>query len=64
MERLMRLVSALPENCRRAFVLNRLHGMSFPEIARELKVSERSARAYLVRALLYCRARLDEEIQG
>jgi RNA polymerase sigma-70 factor (ECF subfamily) len=61
MERLARLVAALPEHCRRAFVLNRVHGMSFPDIAQELKVSERSARAYVLRALLYCRARLDEE---
>jgi RNA polymerase sigma-70 factor (ECF subfamily) len=63
-ERLARLVAALPEHCRRAFVLNRVHGKSFLEIAEELKVSESSARAYVVRALLYCRARLDEEIQG
>ena len=61
MERLARLVTAMPASCRRAFVLNRVHGMDFPAIAREMNVSERSARAYVVRALLYCRAGLDEE---
>lgn len=60
-ERMGRLVAALPEKCRRAFVLNRVEGMGMPEIAKELGISERSARAYVVRALLYCRARLDEE---
>jgi RNA polymerase sigma-70 factor (ECF subfamily) len=64
MERLARLVAALPWPCRRAFVLSRVHGMDFADIARELNVSERSARAYVTRALLHCRARLDKEIQG
>jgi RNA polymerase sigma-70 factor (ECF subfamily) len=61
-ERVSRLVAALPVNCREAFVLNRVHGMDFAAIARELRVSERSARAYVVRALLYCRARLDQDL--
>jgi RNA polymerase sigma factor (sigma-70 family) len=60
-ERLGRLVAALPAKCRRAFVLNRVHGMSFVAIARELDLSERTVRAYVVRALLYCRAGLDKE---
>jgi RNA polymerase sigma factor (sigma-70 family) len=61
-ERLSRLVAAMPASCRRAFVLSRIHGLSTPAIARKMNVSERSARAYVVRALLYCRAGLDEEL--
>jgi RNA polymerase sigma factor (sigma-70 family) len=61
-ERLGRLVAAMPASCRRAFVLSRVHGMGTAAIAKEMKVSERSARAYVVRALLYCRAGLDKEI--
>jgi len=64
MERMARLVRALPEHCQRAFVLNRVSGKTFAAIAQELRISESSARMYVVRALLYCRARLDEEIQG
>jgi len=63
-ERMMRLISALPEHCQQAFLLNRFGGKTFAQIAEELKVSESSARAYVVRALLHCRARLDEETQG
>jgi RNA polymerase sigma-70 factor (ECF subfamily) len=61
-ERLARLMAAMPATCRRAFVLSRIQGLSTAAVAREMKVSERSARAYVVRALLYCRAGLDEEI--
>lgn len=58
-ERLERLIAAMPPKCRQAFVLNRVHGMSFGSIAHEMKLSERMVRTYVVRALLYCRARLD-----
>lgn len=60
-ERLERLIAAMPPKCRQAFVLNRVHGMSFVSIAHEMKLSERTVRTYVVRALLYCRARLDFE---
>lgn len=58
-ERLERLIAAMPPKCRQAFVLNRVHGMSFVSIAHEMKLSERMVRTYVVRALLYCRGRLD-----
>jgi len=61
-ERLSRLVSAMPAGPRRAFVLSRIHGLSTTEIAREMKVSERAVRMYVLRALLYCRAGLDGEV--
>jgi len=61
-ERLGRLVAAMPASCRRAFVLSRIHGMGTAEIAQAMKVSERAARMYVLRALLYCRAGLDEEV--
>lgn len=60
-QRLERLVAALPEKCRRAFLLNRIDGMDFPTIAREMGLSERMVRTYVVRALLHCRARADIE---
>lgn len=60
-QRLERLVAALPEKCRRAFLLNRIDGLDFPAIAREMGLSERMVRTYVVRALLHCRARADIE---
>jgi RNA polymerase sigma factor (sigma-70 family) len=59
--RLERLVAALPEKCRQAFILNRVEGLDFPAIARAMNLSERMVRTYVVRAILHCRARMDDE---
>jgi RNA polymerase sigma factor (sigma-70 family) len=64
-KRLERLIAALPEKCRQAFLLNRVEGLDFPEIARVMNLSERMVRTYVVRAVLHCRERMDlEEGQG
>ncbi len=60
-QRLERLIAALPHKCRQAFLLNRVDGLDFPAIARKMKLSERMVRLYVVRALLHCRTRLDAE---
>jgi RNA polymerase sigma-70 factor (ECF subfamily) len=57
--RLQRLIAALPAKCRECFVLHQFHNMSPAEIARELRISERMVRKYIVRALTHCRAGLD-----
>jgi RNA polymerase sigma factor (sigma-70 family) len=54
-----RLVGELPPKCRRAFLLHRVHGAEFSEIAKEMGLSERMVRHYVLRAVLYCRAGLD-----
>ncbi len=54
-----RLIEELPPKCRQAFLLHRLHGLDFPEIARRMGLGERMVRTYVVRAVLYCRAGLD-----
>jgi len=59
MEIVRRLVGELPPKCRRAFLLHRVHGVEFPEIAKEMGLSERMIRHYVLRAVLYCRAGLD-----
>jgi RNA polymerase sigma factor (sigma-70 family) len=59
--RLERLVAALPEKCRRAFLMSRIDGLDFPTIARQMSLSERMVRTYVVRALLHCRTRADIE---
>jgi RNA polymerase sigma factor (sigma-70 family) len=63
-ERLERLVAALPEKCRRVFVLHRVHGRDVDSIAREMNLSKRMVQTYIVRALLYCQKGLDLEDAG
>ena len=54
-----RLIGELPPKCRHAFLLHRVHGAEFSEIAKEMGLSERMVRHYVLRAVLYCRAGLD-----
>lgn len=49
----------LPENCRRAFLLHRLDGLSVADIAEQLNVSGRMVRHHLQRALTYCQLRIE-----
>ncbi|MEP7246336.1 MAG: RNA polymerase sigma factor [Gammaproteobacteria bacterium] len=48
----------LPEACRRAFLLYRVYEYSLGEVAREMGVSERMIRYYVVQAMSHCQARL------
>jgi RNA polymerase sigma factor (sigma-70 family) len=54
-----RLIDELPPKCRQAFLLHRLQGLAFPEVARRMGLGERMVRTYVVRAVLYCRAGLE-----
>ena len=59
MEIVRRLVGELPPKCRRAFLLHRVHGAEFSEIAKEMGLSERMVRRHGRGPVLYCRAGLD-----
>lgn len=59
LERVERLVAALPVKCRRAFVLHRFYGKDVDSIAREMNLSKRMVQTYVVRALLHCQKGLD-----
>jgi RNA polymerase sigma-70 factor (ECF subfamily) len=61
-QRLQRLILAMPPKCRQAFVLNEFEGMDFASIARKMEISERMVRKYVVRALLHCRRQLDLDV--
>jgi len=52
-------LSELPEHYRKAFVMNRLDNVSTVEIGKRIGKSDRMVRRYLVRALMYCRYRLE-----
>lgn len=54
-----KLVAELPPKCRQAFILYKIDGLEFPEVATRMGLSERMVREYVVRAILYCRAGLD-----
>lgn len=48
------MLEGLPDNVRHAFVLNRLEGMTHPEIARELGVSVATIERWIRRAVTQC----------
>lgn len=59
-----RLIDELPPKCRRAFLLHKVYGLDFADIARQMGLGERMVRTYVCRALLYCRAGLDAARTG
>lgn len=59
--RLGRLIAAMPPKCREAFVLYQFDGLEFSAVAERMAISERMVRKYVVRALLHCREQLDLE---
>ena len=58
-QRLERLIAAMPAKCRQAFILYQFDGLKFEAIAVRMGISERMVRKYVVRALLHCRTQLD-----
>lgn len=49
-----RLLQGLPDAVRQAFLMSRLQGMRYQDIATELSVSERMIKHYIARAMLHC----------
>lgn len=52
------LTEEIEEKPRQAFLLARLDGLSYREIAERLQVSESSVKQYLARTLVHCHSRL------
>jgi RNA polymerase sigma factor (sigma-70 family) len=52
LERLLAIVDRLPDQCQRAFRLQKFHGCSQKEIAEEMKISEKTVEKHLSVALL------------
>ena len=64
LEIIQQLLLELPPKCRNAVLLNRIHGLDPSEIAERMGMSERTIRHYILRALVYFRAGLDEAEKG
>jgi RNA polymerase sigma factor (sigma-70 family) len=63
-ERLQRILDAMPRQCREAFILNRFDGLDVAAIGQKLGLSERMVQKYIARALLFCRAAMDRDQLG
>lgn len=60
-ERLIkRVILRLPPKCALAFALNRVHGLSYPQIAKEMKISVKAVEKHIARALVACRAEVGD----
>lgn len=53
-------VARLPERTRRIFILNRLHGQTYQEIAERLGVSISTVQKHLMQALAYATSQIDD----
>lgn len=58
LKRLMTIVEGLPEQCRRAFTLRKLYGLSVQEVADRLGISVSTTEKHLAKGLRYCTERL------
>ncbi|QKZ05022.1 RNA polymerase sigma factor [Pseudomonas eucalypticola] len=50
---------ALPERTRHVFLLNRIHGQSYTDIARALDISASAVEKHMMRALQACKSSVD-----
>ncbi len=54
------IVKELPPKCRKAFLLYKFRCRSYAEIAETMNLTESMIRKYVLRAVAYCRVRLDD----
>jgi len=53
-----RVVQQLPPSCRQVFLVNKVHRISYAEIARRLEVSQGTVEKHMSKALIHCRKKL------
>ena len=58
------IVAELPPKCRKAFLLYKFNEQSYRDIAEHMQLTESMIRKYVLRAIVYCRARLNDENLG
>ena len=57
-------VTALPEQCRRVFLLRKVHGLSHKEIAERMNLTNSSVEKHILKGVLKCRAYVRERELG
>ena len=57
-------VTALPEQCRRVFLLRKVHGLSHKEIAERMNLTNSSVEKHILNGALKCRAYIRERELG
>lgn len=58
---LEKIIKTMPEKRRRAFVLSRVHQLSYREIAQEMDISTEGVKKHILRALDTCREQLKHQ---
>ncbi|WP_282010070.1 RNA polymerase sigma factor [Nitrospina watsonii] len=61
LEQLSQAVATLPPRCREVFLMNRLDGLSYSQIAERLGISLNMVEKHIIKALLHCRKKLHLE---
>jgi DNA-directed RNA polymerase specialized sigma24 family protein len=61
LESYCRAVDKLPEQCRRVYLLRKVHGLSHKDIAARLDITVRSVERHLQKGVVKCRAYMREE---
>ena len=54
----------LPERCRRAFLLYRVYELDLQDVARQMGVTDRMVRYYVLQAMTHVQARLQNRVSG
>lgn len=55
---LHQVIDELPPRCRDVFILHKIHGLSYKEVAQMLDISESAVEKHIMKGLLHCRKRL------
>ena len=55
-----RAVGGLPEQCRRAFILKKVYGLSQQDIASRLGIAPAEVEKHIAKGLLMCRDYMDQ----
>lgn len=56
---LKQVIDELPPRCRDAFILNKMHEMSYIEVAQHTGISESGVEKHIMKGLRHCRQRLE-----